>query len=143
MPAPVGNGGTYPCTSKQGYPLGDAIKRASRREPPREHGLKRQRAGDEHRHKGEYSISVPQPLSLLFGGHDSCRPNTALSCEGRFKEDGARSAPTNRLLRFVSFSALFDGTVLPFSHPGRDEAQCETLNAVRILNPAKPAAFTA
>jgi hypothetical protein len=30
------------------------------------------------------------------------------TCEARFNEDGARSAPTNRISRFVRFSALLD-----------------------------------
>lgn len=32
-----------------------------------------ERAGDEHRHESETSVTVPPPLPLMFGGHDSCR----------------------------------------------------------------------
>jgi hypothetical protein len=37
--------------------------------------------------------------------------NTALSCEARLNEDGARSAPTDKIPRFVSFSASFCGPI--------------------------------
>ena len=49
------------------------------------------------------------------------RSNTALSCEARLNEDGARSAATNRLSRFVSFSALLAGLLTPVHFCEEDE----------------------
>src|SRR6266498_730779 len=43
--------------------------------------------------------------------------NTALSCEARLNEDGARSAPSKGPARFVSFSALLGGRSPSISLP--------------------------
>ena len=63
-------------------------------------------------------VVPPVAASVPQGPH-----NTALSCEARLNEDGARSAPTNKIPRFVSFSALFGRRLLPAKHTLGEEVR--------------------
>ena len=83
-------------------PHGSGPQRACRR--PQWHGEQPRRELRRH----EPSFSLYDPKEVRHAARSRTRlSNTALTCEARPNEDGARSAPTNRILRFVRLSALF------------------------------------